>query len=99
MTNYSAVWDRAQNPNAKAVDLIEKMDGDDGASFIPTRTWFCNYIIGVQDNYGHTGYPFRTKTGALKAARASIKAKQDGSNQFSLQKDWDARHEKAYDNE
>jgi hypothetical protein len=93
MTNYQAVWNRAQNPTATPADLIEQMDPIDGGSFFPARGWFCNYAAGVVDDYGHTGYPFRTKAGALKAARASIRAKQDGTNTFPLTKDWTARHE------
>jgi hypothetical protein len=96
MTDYSGCRKRADNPNPKAVDLITQMDPIDGGSFIPARTWHCCYVDGVTDNYGHTGYPFRTKTGALKAARASIKAKTDGTNTFSLEKDWDVRHEKEW---
>lgn len=71
---------------ATARDLITPVDGCDADSFDVPPKWFVKYPEGVTDNYGQTGYYFRTLNGARYMARNAFRARPGAM--ICLVKDW-----------
>lgn len=70
---------------ADFITPVDPVDADTFGLDYPPK-WFVKYPPGVLDDYGHTGYYFRTKRGAVLMARRALAAKP--GSKIMLTKDW-----------